>query len=129
MRDGRQTTLASADAGDVGDQAFVRAVYDMETQGDPNDQSTMDLLPGKPVRLEGQAAVDDKAVNEAYDNALKVLQFYEQVFSYKSLNGRNMPVISSVHFAQDMGNAFWTSQKQQMVSISLLYSIVLAQEC
>src|SRR5438045_3974727 len=44
------------------------------------------LLPGKLVRAEGQPASKDKTVNEAYDNCLKVLQFYKEIFNYISLD-------------------------------------------
>ena len=115
IRDDRQATLAGTGADDASSEAFIRGVYDMQNRGDPDSETGLDDLPGEPVRLEGQPATQDKAVNEAYDNALIVLQFYEKNFNYKSLDGKNMPVISSVHFAQNMGNAFWTSEKQQMV--------------
>ena len=80
---------------------FTRSVYDMETKADAS------ILPGKLVRAESQTAVADKTVNEAYDNCLKVLQFFRTNFAYDSLNGQNMPVVSSVHFGVKYQNASW----------------------
>ena len=90
---------------------FTRSVYDVENKeikflGGQIDLSRT-LLPGKLVRAEGQPASKDKTVNEAYDNCLKVLQFYKETFKYTSLDGNNMPVVSSVHYEKDYQNAGW----------------------
>jgi len=102
------------EGGDTGVH-FHRGVYDMETKGDPDDESSLKLLPGKPVRLEGQPPSKDKDVNLAYDSCLKVLEFYKKIFNYDSLDNHNLPIVSSVHFGKNYGNAFWLSDKQQMV--------------
>jgi len=117
IRDQRSAALAPEAAARGGDavEHFHRGVYDMETKGSPEPDSTWDLLPGKPVRLEGQPATKDKDVNQAYDSCLKVLQFYKQFFDYDSLDNHNMPIASTVHFAKNFGNAFWLSEKKQMV--------------
>jgi Zn-dependent metalloprotease len=88
---------------------FARSVYDMETREkkDKGADITYTLLPGKLARSEGQAVASDKAVNEVYDNCLKVLQFFQKIFNYNSLNGQNMPVVSSVHYKKDYQNASW----------------------
>ncbi|KAK3376999.1 metalloprotease [Lasiosphaeria ovina] len=106
----------AAEAGPEGTETgFWRGVYDMKNKGDANKPWTFSLLPGRAVRLEGQAPSKDKAVNEAYDNALNVLQFYKKHFNYNSLDNNHMPVKSSVHFGQSLGNAFWLSSSEQMV--------------
>ncbi|KAK1757032.1 protease PrtS [Echria macrotheca] len=87
---------------------FQRAVYDMQNQGDADRPETFDLLPGTPRRSEGDAVfASDTKVNEAYDNALRVLQFFESKFGYRSLDNQGMKVDSSVHFGDGLGNAFW----------------------
>jgi Thermolysin metallopeptidase, catalytic domain len=100
-------------------QQFWRGVYDLEGRGSDQTnakwEASLKLLPGKAVRLEGQPAVKDKAVNEAYDNCLKVLDFYKKVFNYTSIDNHNMHAISSVHFSQHYANAMWTSEKNQMI--------------
>jgi hypothetical protein len=80
---------------------FIRSVYDMEQS---TDAST---LPGNLVRAESQEPVEDQAANEVYDNCYKVLEFYRENFDYDSLNGQNMPVVSSVHFGVNYQNASW----------------------
>jgi Zn-dependent metalloprotease len=92
---------------------FMRSVYDMESQvkttqdKDKEVDITYTLLPGKLIRTEGQKAATDKAVNDVYDNALKVLDFFRTVFKYDSLDGKNMPVVSSVHYKKFYMNASW----------------------
>ncbi|KAK3332942.1 metalloprotease [Cercophora scortea] len=88
---------------------FYRAVYDAKNKDDENE------LPGDLVRVEGQPAHTDAAVNEAFDNVGKVLDFYHQQFAWKSIDNRNMHVLSSVHFGQDYENAFWDPDRMQMV--------------
>ncbi|KAI4213334.1 MAG: hypothetical protein LQ351_004075 [Letrouitia transgressa] len=114
IRDDRQAVLGAKEAA-VKAEIFHRGVYDMQHRGDGDDSRTFRYLPGKVIRVEGQPLVKDKNVNEAYDNCLKVLEFYKKVFDYNSLDNKNMPVISSVHFAQNYGNAFWFDSKKQMV--------------
>ncbi|KAM7192401.1 protease PrtS [Naviculisporaceae sp. PSN 640] len=94
---------------------FYRYVYDMQGKGDDERPTTLRLLPGKLVRSEGDPDTSDKATDEVYTNTLKVLEFYKQFFDFNSLDGEGMPVISSVHFDTNMGNAFWWDGKNQMV--------------
>ncbi|KAK6840284.1 thermolysin metallopeptidase- alpha-helical domain-containing protein [Apiospora arundinis] len=90
-------------------ETIYRAVYDAQGTEDES------RLPGKQIRIEGQKAVSDKAVNEAYDNVGNVLDFYAKIFNWKSIDNNNMHVISSVHFGQQYENAFWDPQIAQMV--------------
>ncbi|KAM7211049.1 protease PrtS [Rhypophila decipiens] len=94
---------------------FYRYVYDMQNKGDDQRPSTLRLLPGKLVCSEGDAPTSDKATDEVYSNTLTVLNFYKEFFQYDSLDGKGMPVVSSVHFDTNMGNAFWWDGKNQMV--------------
>ncbi|KAH8902070.1 metalloprotease [Coniochaeta sp. PMI_546] len=106
-----QRTLASAAAGTQPDDGghFWRAVYD--AQHNANEAR----LPGKVIRAEGQGPSKDKAVNEAFDNVGKVLDFYLSIFKWRSIDNNNMHVLSSVHFAKNYENAFWDPLKMQMV--------------
>jgi Zn-dependent metalloprotease len=95
---------------------YRREVYDMKTleQKVGKKDETYRLLPGKLVRSEGQAPVDDENANQAYENCVKVLDFYRQVLDYRFLNGR--AIVSSVHFEKGYQNASWMGDKiQQMV--------------
>ncbi|OHE91330.1 hypothetical protein CORC01_13359 [Colletotrichum orchidophilum] len=88
---------------------FYRAVYDAKNTENESK------LPGDVVRVEGQKAVDDKAVNDAFDNIGEVLKMYKEKFSWTSIDNKNMHVISSVHFGQKYENAFWDPERMQMV--------------
>jgi Zn-dependent metalloprotease len=80
-----------------------RLVYDMKNKRSP--------LPGKLVRSEGGPPVADGAVNEAYDYAGLVYDFYKDVFNRNSLDDRGMTIISSVHLGRGYNNAFWNGRQ------------------
>lgn len=104
----------------TGDPALIdrtatqyQGVYDMKNQDDGN--RTYSLLPGALVRAQSQPPIDDPHANEAYENIQTVLDFYREVFDYHSVDDRDMPIISSVHFLREYQNAEWTSDQKQMV--------------
>lgn len=94
---------------DPGSSGFYRAVYDAKHTEDESD------LPGDVLRVEGQEAVKDQTANDAFDNVGRVLEFYLEQFKWKSIDNKNQHVISSVHFGQAYGNAFWDPEIAQMV--------------
>lgn len=79
--------------------AISRAVYDAG-----HSASTW-RLPGKAERAEGEPAVEDEDVNEAYDNVGHVLKFYKEFFNWNSIDNKNMKVVSTVHFGDHFENA------------------------
>jgi Zn-dependent metalloprotease len=92
---------------------FFRPVYDMKNF--PLNPNTGAGLPGTLVRDEGQPPLADKAVNEAYDNAGKVLGFYRTFFNRQSIDGHNFPIVSSVHYSKNFANAAWIGELRQMI--------------
>ncbi|RVQ59541.1 M4 family peptidase [Sinorhizobium medicae] len=78
-----------------------RAVYDMEMSESMYD------LPGNFIREEGGEKSKDSAVNEAYDHSGTTYDCYLEVFKRNSLDNNGMRLISSVHFARGLQNAFW----------------------
>ncbi len=68
-------------------------------------------LPGVLVRAEGQDAVDDPAVNEAYDSLGTTFDFYWQVFQRNSIDNAGLPLNASVHYGTGYNNAFWNGQQ------------------
>lgn len=92
-------TLAATGAQQPDGGHFWRAVYDAQ------HNSSEAKLPGKVVRTEGQVPSKDTAINEAFDNVGKVLDFYLTIFKWNSIDNNNMHVISSVHFAKNYENA------------------------
>jgi Zn-dependent metalloprotease len=82
-----------------GPPPFRRTVYNADH---------LQRLPGKRVRGEQDGPVHgDVEVNEAFDGAGAVLDFYYRAYSRNSINNRGMPVRSSVHFGHGYDNAFW----------------------
>jgi Zn-dependent metalloprotease len=80
------------------------AVYDVAHGG-------QDALPGRKIRSEGEPAVSDAGVNEAYDGAHTTYDFYEQLFGRRSIDGAGMEVVSSVHYGVNFDNAFWNGSQ------------------
>jgi Zn-dependent metalloprotease len=70
-----------------------------------------DGLPGTLERQTGGAAVQDSAVNEAYDGADTTYRFYKEVYDRDSIDGQGMEMISSVHFSTEYDNAFWNGSE------------------
>lgn len=62
-------------------------------------------LPGKLVRAEGDKETKDNTANEAYDNVGTVLEFFKDVFGWKSIDDKYADIISSVHFGEQYENA------------------------
>lgn len=81
-----------------------RLIHDVKGLG-------MSRLPGKLVRKEGDKAVADPAVNEAYDYSGVTYDFYMKQFQRNSLDGRGTTLISSVHLGKKLNNAFWNGQQ------------------
>ncbi len=88
--------LAMFSAGDK-----QRSVYDAQFGSN---------LPGALVRQEGQPAVEDPAVNEAYDGAGATYDLFFQ-FSRNSIDNRGMRLDSTVHYQKGYDNAFWNGEQ------------------
>ena len=65
------------------------------------------LLPGMPVRVEGQAATGDPAVDEAYDALGASYDFFWKVHARDSIDNQGFALIGTVHYGQEYENAFW----------------------
>ena len=76
-----------------------RTIYD---QGNHESQS-----PGQVARAEGQDAVSDTAVNQAYDGLGATYMYYWTMFMRDSIDGQGMPIAGCVHFGSNYDNAFW----------------------
>lgn len=64
-------------------------------------------LPGRLVRGEGARPTNDHAVDEAYDGLGHTLDFYDKVCKRRSIDGRGMALVATVHWGQGFNNAFW----------------------
>lgn len=85
--------LAAISAG-----AKQRIVYDAK-QGSQ--------LPGTLVRSEGDPAVSDPAVNEAYDGCGATYDLYSDVYDRNSIDNNGLQLKSTVHYQKGYDNAFW----------------------
>ena len=63
--------------------------------------------PGTVARAEGQAAVADIAVNQAYDGLGFTYDYYWTNFQRDSIDGQGLPMLGMVHYGQNYDNAFW----------------------
>lgn len=63
--------------------------------------------PGTLVRAEGQPAVADNSINQAYDNFGYTYELYWNVFHRDSIDDHGLPILGLVHFGQKYDNAFW----------------------
>lgn len=75
-----------------------RKVYDAENGTD---------LPGTLVRSEGDDAVQDQAVNQAYDGTGATWTLYKECYGRDSIDGNGLVLVSSVHYDRGYANAFW----------------------
>ncbi len=79
-----------------------RTIYDAQNKRN---------LPGKRVRGEGEPAVRDVAVNEAYDGAGKTYDFYKKVYGRNSVDDRGLRLDGSVHYGVRYQNALWNGRQ------------------
>ena len=80
------------------DQGPRRTIHDAHGSED---------LPGAVVRSEGEPPSDDPAVDEAYDGLGLTWELWAREYGRNSLDGAGMPLVATVHYAQDYDNAFW----------------------
>ena len=75
------------------------------------DARGSETLPGTTVRAEGQAAVSDVAVNEAYDGLGATFDFYSAVFNRNSIDDEGLALLATVHYGDHYDNAFWNGEQ------------------
>jgi Zn-dependent metalloprotease len=76
-----------------------------------SDAQHTDTLPGTKVRGEGDPAVKDVAVNEAYDGLGATFALYSEVYGRNSIDGQGLPLDGSVHYEKGYDNAFWNGER------------------
>jgi Zn-dependent metalloprotease len=83
------------------------------------DAKGTNTLPGTLVRSEGGKTNRDPSVDQAFDGAGDVYDFYDTLFQRNSLDNNGMNLISTVHLADvdfkgdfvPLNNAFWNGQQ------------------
>ncbi len=68
-------------------------------------------LPGTLKRSEGQGPTGRDDVDEAYDGAGATYKLYNDIFKRDSIDGRGMPLVSSVNYSKKFDNAFWNGKQ------------------
>lgn len=68
-------------------------------------------LPGSVVRVEGEEAIGNAAVDEAYDAFGDTLDFYWDAYGRDSIDGQGLPLQGTTHFGVNYDNAFWDGQR------------------
>lgn len=79
------------------DHGGARNVYDAK------GQETV----GTKVRTEGQTKTGVKDVDNVYDFSGDVRSYYKEVHGRNSIDGKGMPMESTVHYGKNYENAFW----------------------
>jgi Zn-dependent metalloprotease len=79
-----------------------RTVYDAKNGGQ---------LPGTMVRNEGDPAVADPAVNEAYDGSGVTYDLYFDIYGRNSIDNSGLKLDSIVHYQKGYDNAFWDGKQ------------------
>lgn len=79
-----------------------RKVYDAEKNT---------ILPGTLVRSEGDPPSGDIAVDEVYDGTGDTFNLYRDIYQRDSVDGNGKELISSVHYGENVGNAFWNGSQ------------------
>ncbi len=68
-------------------------------------------LPGRLLRKEGDAAIGDLAVDEAYDGAGATYDLFKTIYQRDSIDGSGLSLISTVHYQRSYDNAFWNGHQ------------------
>ncbi len=107
----RNTREEAAPAEPVIAARILAAAEKPVLQREVYDGGNKAALPGKLARKEGEAAVKDTAVNEAYDGAGCVFNLYHEIFQRNSIDGNGMDILSTVHHRRNFNNAFWNGEQ------------------
>lgn len=99
---------AAARLGGRGARPLTYARVGGQPQRTIYDQQHRQLqTPGKVVRGEGQSAVSDTAINQAYDGLGATYTYYWSTFQRDSIDGQGLPLLGLVHYGRNYDNAFW----------------------
>jgi Zn-dependent metalloprotease len=91
-------TMAALSMPITGTANKLRTIYDAKNGS---------TLPGTVIRHEGDPAVADVAVNEAYDGSGVTYDLYFDIFGRNSIDGKGLKLDSTVHYQKSYDNAFW----------------------
>ncbi|MGN8026585.1 M4 family metallopeptidase [Microbacterium sp. 22242] len=76
-----------------------------------SDAHATENLPGTVVRKEGDPAVADTAVNQAFDGLGATFEMLLDAFQRDSVDGKGLPLDATVHYGSGYDNAFWNGKR------------------
>jgi Zn-dependent metalloprotease len=76
-----------------------------------SDAENTEMLPGRVVRAEGDAASGDVSVDEAYEGLGSTFALFSEVFGRDSIDGAGLPLDATVHYGELYDNAFWNGTR------------------
>ncbi|MFD7442224.1 M4 family metallopeptidase [Streptomyces sp. NPDC059909] len=68
-------------------------------------------LPGTKVRSEGEEPGQDATVNRAYAGLGATFELLLSSYGRNSIDGEGLPLIATVHYDENYGNAFWNGEQ------------------
>ena len=75
------------------------------------DAGHLRLLPGKLVMADHRAVSGDVEAIEAFAGSGAVFDFFARTFFRNSIDGKGMPIISTIHYGQKFDNAMWDGKQ------------------
>ena len=76
-----------------------------------SDAGSLERLPGRLVRREGQPAGADLAVNEAWAGLGDTHSLFWNMFERDSIDDRGVSLEATVHYGRNYDNAFWDGER------------------
>ncbi|WP_030763077.1 M4 family metallopeptidase [Streptomyces griseus] len=76
-----------------------------------HDAGHRTALPGAKVRAEGEEATPDATVNRAYAGLGATFALFRDAFGRDSVDGAGLPLVATVHYDENYGNAFWNGEQ------------------
>ncbi|MFI8106718.1 M4 family metallopeptidase [Streptomyces sp. NPDC086023] len=76
-----------------------------------HDAQRRTSLPGKVVRREGDEPGQDATVNRAYAGLGATFELFLTAFGRNSIDGEGLPLLATVHYDENYGNAFWNGEQ------------------
>jgi Zn-dependent metalloprotease len=86
------------------------------------DASHSRRLPGKLVMSDHRAVSSDIEAVEAFDGSGATYDFFARVFLRNSIDGKGMPLISTIHYGTKFDNAMWDG-KQMIYGHELTHGV------
>ena len=102
FRGARAAAAGTAEVEGLMASPLRRTIYDAQRKS---------ALPGKLLRGEGAKPIADVAAGEAYDGAGTTYDFYSKIYGRNSVDGRGLPLDSSVHYGVHYTNALWNGKQ------------------